>query len=258
MESPESLIGSGIAIGLSAIFTLFKSRKDKGKTEKQTQEMINKDRLLRIKEQDKQERYKDELGHRIGNELTDLKSLMYESGLELITNTTDEKIKVVLKHYQLNMPKDKVFAPFHDALKAGFKVCKDELKRTLLYEDLENQSIDQLRSRISDLAVTIQHLYCTTIRKQCGKADIYEQAMDSLTILSVFRSMEKLSVFRSMEKLYRFVLREQNKKTYNEWEGSYPMPSSVDIVSRINAKRMSEAAESEKMDDSNNSTGEGV
>ena len=187
----DQLSGSGnfyVAVGGavgSYLLSRFRAKKDKSYSEKQTKELLMKERLNVLKYQNMRARFDDLVSHKIAVELDKMKSELYNY-CEMLINQADingiEFINVSVKNYTKQLTPRQAFLDYHDGLKRAFKACQSELTSIMLYDDIKGKSKDELLSSISDTSVGIQHLFLVTVAKSAGSCEIFKAAEDRLNI----------------------------------------------------------------------------
>ena len=200
----DQLSGSGnfyVAVGGavgSYLLSRFRAKKDKTYSEKQTQELLVKERLNILKYQNMRARFDDLVSHKIAVELDKMKSELYnycESLVAIEDSNQTEFINVSVKNYTKQLTPRQAFLDYHDGLKRAFKVCQAELKDIILYDDIKGKTKDQLLSSVSDTSVSIQHLFLVTVAKSAGSCDLFKAAEDRLHIDYVQESIGRVYDF---------------------------------------------------------------
>lgn len=200
----DQLSGSGnfyVAIGGavgSYLLSRFTAKKDKNFTEKQTKELLMKERLNILKYQNMRARFDDLVSHKIAVELDKMKSELYnhcERLIQIEEHTGDVFINVSVKNYTKQLTPRQAFLDYHDGLKRAFKVCQAELKDIILYDDIKGKNKDELLSSVSDTSVSIHHLFLITVAKSAGSCDLFKAAEDRLSIDFVMESIGRVYDF---------------------------------------------------------------
>jgi len=200
----DQLSGSGnfyVAIGGavgSYLLSRFTAKKDKNFTEKQTKELLMKERLNILKYQNMRARFDDLVSHKIAVELDKMKSELYnhcERLIQIEEHTSDVFINVSVKNYTKQLTPRQAFLDYHDGLKRAFKVCQAELKDIILYDDIKGKNKDELLSSVSDTSVSIHHLFLITVAKSAGSCDLFKAAEDRLSIDFVMESIGRVYDF---------------------------------------------------------------
>jgi len=200
----DTMAGSGnfyVAIGgalLSYFGSRLKAKKDKRYTERQTQSMISKERLMILQDQNIKARFDDLVSKKIKIELDIMKSELYRYCEYLLAIEESNGVTIIpirVKNYVKKLTPRQVFLDYNDGLKRAFKLCDSELTSMVLYDDIKGKSNDELRSAISDTAINIQHRFIVEVQKSAGSCDIFSAADEKLNIELVHQCISRIYDF---------------------------------------------------------------